>query len=344
MIFLDDDGRELREDLGTMRKTCFPPYISSATGGIDKNTISVVVAPLAAEKAEGHRQHTVGGYLSVLFASALFGSVFTLAKVPLTTVDPLALSAVVYTIAGLGLIPFAKASFRFDTRRDYYYLAIITTFGAVAAPVLLLYGLQQTDASDAAILTNGEIVFTIILSAIFFGEKPHGRVGLLAVVMVVIGLFIATTDLKLSETILQFNAGNLMILAAMFMWAIDNNVSRRLTTNASPAKIAMVKSLAGGLVMLAAALTLGRGSAIAGIEPSLWLIIVGMSISGFGGALLLFLQGIKRIGTVKTMSVFSMTPIFGIVIAAIALGESISVFQGIATGLIIFGILLVSRR
>lgn len=299
---------------------------------------------MAAEKAQDHRQHALAGYLSVLFASVLFGSVFTLAKVPLATVDPLALSAVVYTIAGLGLIPFAKGSFRFDTRRDYYYLAIVTVFGAVAAPLLLLYGLQQTDASDAAILTNGEIVFTIILSAIFFGEKPHGRVGLLAVVLVVIGLFIATTDLKLSETILQFNAGNLMILASMFMWAIDNNVSRRLTTNASPAKIAMVKSLAGGLVMLAIALALGRGSAIAGIESGMWLIIVAMSISGFGGALLLFLQGIKRIGTVKTMSVFSMTPIFGIVIAAIALGESISVFQGIATGLIIFGILLVSRR
>ena len=217
-------------------------------------------------------------------------------------------------------------------------------FGAVAAPVLLLYGLQQTDASVAAILTNGEIVFTIILSSIFFGEKPRGRVGLLAVILVVIGLFIATTDLKLSETILQFNAGNLMILASMLMWAIDNNVSRRLTSNVSPAKIAMVKSLAGGLIMLAIALALGRGSAIVGIEPGMWLIIAGMSISGFGGALLLFLQGIKRIGTVKTMLVFSMTPIFGIVIAALALGESISVFQAIATGLIIFGILLVSRR
>jgi drug/metabolite transporter (DMT)-like permease len=284
------------------------------------------------------------GYLSVLFAAVLFGSVFTLAKVPLTTVDPLALSAIVYTISGLGLIPFAKASFRLDTRRDYYYLAIITVFGAIAAPVLLLYGLQQTDASDAAILTNGEIVFTIALSALFFGEKPHGRTGLFAVILVVIGLFIATTDLKLSETILQFNAGNLMILGSMFMWAIDNNVSRRLTSNVSPAKIAMVKSLAGGLVLLAVALALGRGNAIASIEPNLWLIIVGMSVSGFGGALLLFLQGIKRIGTVKTMSVFSMTPIFGIVIAALALGESISVFQGIATGLIILGILLVSRH
>ncbi|HKZ62560.1 MAG TPA: DMT family transporter [Nitrososphaera sp.] len=299
---------------------------------------------MAAEKTKGHRQHAAMGYLSVLFAAALFGSVFTLAKVPLTTVDPLALSAIVYTIAGLGLIPFAKASFRLDTMRDYYYLAIITVVGAIAAPVLLLYGLQQTDASDAAILTNGEIVFTIALSALFFGEKPHGRIGLFAVILVVIGLFIATTDLKLSETILQFNAGNLMILGSMFMWGIDNNVSRRLTSNVSPAKIAMVKSLAGGLVLLAVALALDRGNAIASIEPNLWLIIVGMSVSGFGGALLLFLQGIKRIGTVKTMSVFSMTPIFGIVIAALALGESISVFQGIATGLIIFGILLVSRH
>lgn len=299
---------------------------------------------MAAEKTEGHREHAVVGYLSVLFASALFGSVFTLAKVPLTIVDPLALSAIVYTIAGLGLIPFAKASFRLNTRRDYYHLAILTVFGAMAAPVLLLYGLQQTNASDAAILANGEIVFTIMLSAIFFGERPHGMVGLFAVILVIIGLFIATTDLKMSEMILEFNAGNLMILASMLMWAIDNNISRRLTSNVSPAKIAMVKSLSGGLVLLAIALALGKSTAITSIEPNLWLIIVGMSVSGFGGALLLFLQGIKRIGTVKTMSVFSMTPIFGIVIAALALGESISVFQGIATGLIIAGILLVSRH
>jgi len=280
----------------------------------------------------------------VLLASALFGSVFTLAKVPLTTVDPLALSAAVYTISGLGLIPFARASFKFDTRRDYFLLAIITAFGAIAAPVLLLYGLQQTDASDAAILANGEIVFTIALSSVFFGEKPHGRTGLVGVIIVVAGLFIATTDLKVSETILEFNAGNMMILASMFMWAIDNNVSRRLTSNASPAKIAMVKSLSGGLVLLAIALLLGKSSAITGIQPNLWLIIIGMAVAGFGGALMLFLHGIKRIGTVKTMAMFSMTPIFGIIIAAIALGESISIFQGFATGLIIAGILLVSRH
>ena len=294
---------------------------------------------------ESLRQPILIGYLAVLFAAVLFGSVFSLAKVPLATIDPLALTAVVYTISGLSLIPFAKASFAFERRDDYFYVLIVIIFGGVLAPVLLMYGLEETAASTAAILTNGEIVFTIALSSIFFGEKPHGRVGLFAVILVVIGLFIATTeDLKALESIVQLKTGNIMILAAMFMWAIDNNVSRRLTSRASPAKIAMVKSLAGGLVLIAIALALGKGGIIMGIKYDMWILIVGMSIAGFGGALLLFLEGIKRIGTVRTMSMFSLTPVFGIVIAALALGESITVFQGIATGLIILGIILIGRH
>lgn len=284
------------------------------------------------------------GYLSVLFAAALFGSVFTVAKIPLSTVDPLVLSSIVYIISGLGLIPFARASFRMDNRKDYLWILVVSLLGAVAAPALLLYGLQQTEASDASILTNGEVIFTIILAAAFFGEKPRGRIGALAVGLVIAGLFIATTDLEFSETILRFNAGNLMILGSMFFWAVDNNLSRRLTTRVHPAKIAMVKSLVGGLILLGIAVIVGKWAEFTTIESNLWLIIVPMALSGFGGALLLFLQGIKRIGTVKTMSIFSLTPIFGIVIAAIVLGESISILQGVATAIIIGGILLVTRH
>lgn len=293
---------------------------------------------------ESHKQRLLIGYMSVLFAAVLFGSVFSLAKVPLATIDPLTLTAIVYTISGLALIPFAKGSFTFRRKDDYFHILIVTIFGGVLAPLLLMYGLQQTAASTAAILTNGEIVFTIALSSIFFGEKPHGRVGLFAVILVAIGLVIATTeDLKDLESIVQLNAGNIMILVSMLMWAIDNNVSRRLTSRASPAKIAMVKSLSGGLVLTAIAFALGKGSIISAITFDMWVLIVGMSIAGFGGALLLFLEGIKRIGTVRTMSMFSLTPIFGIVLAALTLGESITLFQGIATGLIIVGIILICR-
>jgi drug/metabolite transporter (DMT)-like permease len=299
---------------------------------------------MTSKEAENNKQEAMIGFLSVLFSAALFGSVFTVAKVPLATVDPLVLSALVYVIAGFSLIPFAKISFKFDTGCDYIYFLIITVSGGITAPVLLLYGLQQTNASDASILANGEVIFTIILSAIFFGEKPKGKIGLFSIVLIIIGLFIATTNLKFSGNILQINAGNLMILFSTSLWALDNNISRRLTSTASPAKIAMLKSLFGGLVLLTISIVLGKGSAITSIELDLWLLITILAILGFGGALLLFLHGIKRIGTVKTMSIFSMVPIFGIVIAAVVLGESVSIFQMIATGLIIAGILIMSRH
>jgi drug/metabolite transporter (DMT)-like permease len=290
------------------------------------------------------KSEAIIGYLSVLFAAALFGSVFTVAKIPLSSVDPLALSSIIYLVSGLGLIPFARASFRLDSMKDYLLMLVVSLLGAVAAPALLLYGLQQTDASDASILTNGEVIFTIILSAAFFGEKPKGRIGVFAVSLVIAGLFIATTDLQLSETILQFNAGNLMILGSMFFWAVDNNISRRLTTRIHPAKIAMVKSLVGGLILLGIAVLVGKWAEFTTIDSNFWLIIIPMSLSGFGGALLLFLQGIKRIGTVKTMSIFSLTPIFGILIAALVLGESITILQGIATAIIIGGIMILTRH
>ncbi|MDQ4050345.1 MAG: DMT family transporter [Thermoproteota archaeon] len=300
---------------------------------------------MVAGKGEGSQRNRLPiGYLSVLFAAILFGSVFSLAKVPLATIDPLALTALIYTISGLSLIPVARASFRFERKHDYLYAVIVTVLGGILAPVFLMYGLQQTTASTAAILTNGEIVFTLALSSVFFGEKPHGRIGLFAVILIVIGLVIATTeDMTALESVFELNPGNLMILTSMLMWAIDNNVSRRLTLKVSPAKIAMLKSFAGGLVLLGIALAMNKGDSIIGIKFEMWILIIVMSVSGFGGALLLFLEGIKRIGTVKTMSMFSMTPIFGIVIAALALGESVTVFQVVATGLIILGIILISR-
>src|ERR671939_1566823 len=102
------------------------------------------------EAENNNKQEAMIGFLSVLFSAALFGSVFTLAKVPLATVDPLVLSALVYVIAGFSLIPFAKISFKFDTRCDYIYFLIITVSGGITAPAHLHFGLHHTNASDAS--------------------------------------------------------------------------------------------------------------------------------------------------------------------------------------------------
>jgi drug/metabolite transporter (DMT)-like permease len=65
---------------------------------------------------------------------------------------------------------------------------------------------------------------------------------------------------------------------------------------------------------------------------------------GFAASLFFFLQGLKRIGTVRTITIFSMSSVFGLVAASVFLAEQISWYQIMAAGIMILGIYLVNRK
>jgi drug/metabolite transporter (DMT)-like permease len=292
------------------------------------------------------------GYVCALVTAILFGFTFSMAKQPLENVDPLLLSAIVYPISFGTLIPFAKASFKIESKKDFLDIILVSILGAVIAPILLFFGLEQTDASDAALLTNAQIIFTILLSTLFFGEKSSGVVGSCGVVIVFIGLFFAITGLDISESLLQYKPGKIMIIGAMLSWAIDNNISRRLTKRSTvrPAKIAMLKFLIGSIILFGIATVVKESSSLAGvieslllIKPSEWPIIIGVSVFRFAGVLLLLLESLKKIGTVRTMVILSLTPVFGIIAASIVHAEPINIIEAIATGIIIIGIIMVCK-
>ena len=287
----------------------------------------------------------------------LFGFTFSMAKQPLENVDPIVLSAVVYPISFAALIPITKSSFKIENKEDFLDILVISILGGVLAPILLFYGLERVDASEAVILTNAQIIFTVLLSSLFFGEKPNGIIGYSGIIIVFVGLFVATTELETSGSLFKYEPGKIMIVGAMLVWAIDNNISRRLTKRSTiwPAKIAMLKFLIGGIILFGIATIAVEESSssfrsrlqiidsLLLIKPSEWLIIIAVSLFGFAGALSLLLESLKRIGTIRTMMIFSLTPIFGIVAANIVHAESISILEAIATGIIIIGIFMVSK-
>ena len=286
----------------------------------------------------------------------LFGFTFSMAKQPLENVDPIVLSAVVYPISFAALIPITRSSFKIENKEDFLEILVISILGGVLAPILLFYGLEHIDASEAVILTNAQIIFTVLLSSLFFGEKPNGIIGYSGIIIVFVGLFVATTELDTPGSLFKYEPGKIMIVGAMLVWAIDNNISRRLTKRSTiwPAKIAMLKFLIGGIILFGIATIAVEESSsfrprlqiidsLLLIKPSEWLIIIAVSLFGFAGALSLLLESLKRIGTIRTMMIFSLTPIFGIVAASIVHAESISILEAIATGIIIIGIFMVSK-
>ena len=113
------------------------------------------------------------GYTSAIIGALLFGSVSTVAKPIVSSVNPLLLSCLVYLISGLTITPIVKRVKYSVRRKDYLLLLITSVSGAAIAPAMFFFGLKLTTAIDSSLLSNGEIIFSILLALTLFGERIY---------------------------------------------------------------------------------------------------------------------------------------------------------------------------
>jgi drug/metabolite transporter (DMT)-like permease len=282
------------------------------------------------------------GYLFAVLAAIMFGSVSTVAKPLVSTINPLLLSSVIYLIAAATLTPLAhKQSFP-ATKKNYLLMLAISVCGAIVAPSLFFVGLTHASASDAALIANGEVFFSVLLAIVFFKERLR-RAGYVAAALILAGMIIVTTDLGFSDfTLQQLHYEDLLLILAMLFWGIDNNLSRILAEKINVAKIAQIKSAIGGTILLAVVVFV-FGEPI-NIQLSQILPILVLGVIGFAASLYFFMQSLKRISTVRTVLIFSTSSVFGLVAASVFLQEQISWYQIMAAGIMIFGIYLMNRK
>lgn len=279
----------------------------------------------------------------------MFGSVSTVAKPIVSSVNPLLLSSLVYLITSATLAPLAYRKNQLakpeEKGKGRNYLFVIGTAfaGAVFAPVLYFMGLQQTSASDATLLANGEIVFTIAIAVVFFKERLKLQ-GYLAVLLVLAGVVIVTTNLNLTSSLFsrQTYYGDLLVLISTLFWAIDNNISKIATGKMDTAKVAHLKGAIGGGILLVVVILVGIQPNEISISQLVPIFLLG--IIGFGGSLYFFLESLKRIGTVRAILLLSLSSVFGLMFAAIFLGEEISIYQVLAALMMLCGIYAINRK
>jgi drug/metabolite transporter (DMT)-like permease len=294
------------------------------------------------------------GYVSAIIAAILFGSVSTITKPVLEDQNALSISSVLYIIAGLSLLPLLTlSSFNSDNiitreyssnkkcNRKYFLLLVTSICGAVIAPSLFFFGLSNTSASDSSILINGEVLFSILLAIIFFSEKLIKR-EIISIILVLAGIVILTTNMQTSNSFLELNIGNTMIVGSTLFWALDNNISKIISKTIHIPKIIVLKSLIGGsLLFILTVIIFGIEEFKVDLIHIPYLLFAGSL--GFGASLFFFLHSLKRIGTVKTILLFSTSSIFGMIFATIFLKENITIYQIIAVTVILSGCYLIKR-
>lgn len=253
-----------------------------------------------------------------LGAAALFGASTPLAKALIGEVSPWLLAGLLYLGSGIGLLGLtllrrrqAEAPLR---RGDLPWLAAIVLPGGVIGPVLLMIGLVATPASSASLLLNLEGVLTLAIAWLVMRENVDLRVGLGAAAILA-GALLLSWDGRMSG----LGWGTLAIAGACLAWAIDNNLTRRLSS-ADPLQIAMIKGLAAGSVNVGLALLLRAP------WPAAWAVAFAGLIGflGYGVSLALFVLALRHLGTARAAAYFSAAPFVGAVIAILGFGEAVT--------------------
>jgi drug/metabolite transporter (DMT)-like permease len=256
--------------------------------------------------------------LAALAAAALFGAGAPLAKRLLAEVAPAMLAALLYAGAGLMALPFAARAWRRSEaplrRVDAPLLAGVIAFGGVAGPLLLLYGLDRTSASLASLLLNLEAVFTVAIAVVVFGEWIGAR-GLGALAVVVAGCALSTFAAGGARSTLAW-VGPLSVAGACVAWAIDNNLTQRLSLR-DPLAVVAVKGLGAAPVALAIA-------RLTGAPWPPWRGLVGGLVLGalsYGVSLALYVRAARALGAARTGTLFAAAPFIGAALAIPIAGE-----------------------
>jgi drug/metabolite transporter (DMT)-like permease len=263
------------------------------------------------------------GIVFALASAILFGTSTPLAKLLLGSgVSPWLLAGLLYFFSGLGLavLLLGRRVTGIGTREtplkkaDLPWLIAVIITGGVVAPVLLMAGLAYTDASAAALLLNLEGVATIAIAWLIFHEAADTRI-VIGAIAIIAGAIL----LSWQGSTGAISWGALGIAGASIAWAIDNNLTRRIS-NADPIQIAMIKGLVAGAVNLTLAVVSES------VVPTVGQVAASGVIGflGYGVSLVLFVLALRHLGAARTGAYFAVAPFVGVVIAVTLLSEPVT--------------------
>jgi drug/metabolite transporter (DMT)-like permease len=280
-----------------------------------------------------------------LAAAALFGLSAPLAKLLLGELTPVLLAGLLYLGAAIGLwLHRAVVGGTKEAslgRGDLVKLAFVVLAGGVVAPVLMLFGLARMSALSGSLLLNLEAPFTVLLAVLVFGEHL-GRRAAIAIALIAVGALVLKLDPSAAAGPFGGDTIGIALLAgACACWALDNNLTQRLSLK-DPFAIVRVKTLVAGLAntTLGCVVEGAPSSSAAGF-------VVGALVLGslsYGVSVVLDAFALRAIGAAREAAYFATAPFVGALAALVLLGEPLHLQDGVAMLVMVAGIALLLRE
>jgi drug/metabolite transporter (DMT)-like permease len=221
--------------------------------------------------------------------------------------------------------------------RDYVGYFIMGFIGLTGMTLLYNWGAGRSLAANGALISMTVPILTAVVAVIILSEKMTiGRVASLVIALVGV-LIISDIHWGKLDLFSGYLFGDVLLLAGALCNGIYVVFSKRLLTIASPIVLLFWAQLLGFLGTVP--FVLGQGfdfRAVLNYRWQTWLSLVFLGVIYFAFAMIIFYRILVRLDAGQIMVSNYLQPLFGVVMAAILLGEKVT-FTMIGGGLLVIG-------
>lgn len=263
-------------------------------------------------------------YIQLALSMCMVGANIAVGKVIVETLPVFLFSSFRFLISLsilLVLLYQSKSSFTLSFR-DATALFVQSLFGVFLFSIFMLYGIQLTTATSAAIITSTIPACIAALSVIFLRERLSTK-RMLSIGLAVLGICVLNVQGHFRDFEGGSLIGNMLILAAVLSEALFTIVAKHFSAQITPLKMAAGVNAFGLLLFAPLALRQAITFDFTTVSPLIWLLVVYYSLTASIFSFVLWYRGISKVAASEAGLFTGFMPLSAVFVATSFLGEQL---------------------
>lgn len=279
-------------------------------------------------------------WLILFTLASISGSSFIFTRQLAPVFGPIGTADLRILIAGAALLVYIMAvKGQVGWKENWLLYTIIGIVNSGLPFLLVSFAALNLPASYLVILNSSAPMFGALLSAIWLGERltMFKIVGLL---LGMLGVALLTYSGGISTETPHFTVSVLASLGAAVCYPVAGIFIKRRAKHIKPLAISGCSQFAGGLVMLP---FFAASSPPIHVSTAILLYLAALALLCSAVAYLFYFKLIAEIGPTKTLTVTYLSPVFTMVTASLAFGETITAQMVVGAAVIVLATMAVNR-
>ena len=280
-------------------------------------------------------------YVLLLLTCLFWAGSFVVGKSLVEHASPITLTTLRWMIAVVCLVPIVwwKEKKLLPPKNAILPLVLMGVTGVVLFNLLQFLALETTTATNVGLISTLNMISIAACSAIFLKEKMNRR-QILAMSLSFLGVILVLSKGKIDYLLsLNFNTGDLWMLAAVCIWGIYT-ICSKWAMNKTSALMSTLYAAIFGLIMLFP-ISVPQFT-VAQIDSPFVSGILYTGILSTVVCMLFWNICVHKLGSTTSGVFLNFNPIFTAILAFLFLGEKLTWIQGIGSVIAILGCYLFS--